>query len=57
MTSSFLQTTENEAFIVTSDLEDDELRLLYFALLGDDVITEASVHPGVHGLLSVLEQF
>lgn len=40
---------------MTSDLEDDELGLFYFALLGHDVVTEASLHPGVHRLLSILE--
>lgn len=44
------------ALCVTSDLEDDELGLLYFALLGYDVVAEAALHPGVHGLVSILEK-
>lgn len=42
---------------VTSDLEDDELSLLYFALLGYNVIGEVALHPCLHGLLSILEKF
>lgn len=41
---------------LTSDLEDDELSRLHFALLRDDVVAEAALLPGVHGLLAVLEQ-
>lgn len=41
---------------MTSDLEDDEIGLHYFALLSHDVFAEIAFHPGMHGLLSILEQ-
>ena len=41
---------------MTSDLEDDKLGLLNFALFLHNVLTEASLHPGMHGLVSILEE-
>lgn len=41
---------------LTSDLEDDQLGRLHFALLCNDVATEAALLPGVHGLVTILEQ-
>lgn len=44
------------AMAVTSDLEDDELGFLHLLLLGHDVAAEATLLPGAHGLVSILEQ-
>lgn len=41
---------------VTSDLEDDEVGLLHFSVLGRNVVAEAILPEGVHGLVPVLEQ-
>lgn len=41
---------------VSSDLEDDEVGLLHFLVLGHDVVAEAILLPGVHALVSILEQ-
>lgn len=40
---------------MTSDLEDDQLRLLQLALLGSDVIAQAALCPGQHRLIAVQE--
>ena len=42
--------------LMTSDLEDDKLGLLNFTLFLHNVLTEAFLHPGVHGLVSILEE-
>ena len=42
--------------LMSSDLEDDKLGLQDFALFLHNVLTEASLHPGMHALVSILEQ-
>lgn len=53
---SFVVSNVQTAACLTSDLEDDEAGFLHFSLLGHNIVAEAILPPGAHGLISILEQ-